>query len=107
LIIIHLHKGNTTESWEQERDSAIAAIEGFGGDDKGRRLWKICSGYHERSLVETAMYRFKKTFGDKLKARTIDSQTTEVLFEPKFINEIIEVFASDQTFSYIGFAKSF
>lgn len=37
------YKG-TDESWEKERDDAIAAIYEFGGDDGGRRLWKMCSG---------------------------------------------------------------
>ena len=82
------YKGNGTEGWEQERDGAIAAIHGFGGDDIGRKLWKICSGYHERSLVETTMYRVKKIFGDKLKARDMDAQTTEVLCKCIIINKM-------------------
>lgn len=27
--------------WERERDDCLAAIEGFGGGDQGRKLWKI------------------------------------------------------------------
>lgn len=44
----------------------------------GLRHWKQTSGYHKRSLSETAMYRFKTIFGDKLSARREDRQATQV-----------------------------
>ena len=74
--------------WEKERDEAISTIQGFGGDEVGRKLWKICSGYHERSLVETAMFRVKKIFGDKLKARLVESQQTEAICKCLIINKM-------------------
>ena len=82
------YKGTTEEIWEKERDGAIAAIHGFGGDDMGRRLWKICSGYHERSLVETTMFRIKRMLGGRLKARSIGSQKTEAICKCMIINKM-------------------
>ena len=82
------YKGNAETEWEKERDHAIAAIHGFGGGSIGRKLWKICSGYHERSLVETAMFRIKKMFGGELKARLIDTQKTEVICKSMIINKM-------------------
>jgi hypothetical protein len=80
---------NTVEmGWERERDDAIAAIHGFGGDEIGRRLWKICSGYHERSLAETAMFRVKKMFGVGLKARLMGTQKTETICKCMIINKM-------------------
>ena len=76
------------EDWEKERDDAIAAIQGFGGDDIGRKIWKVCSGYYERSLVETTMFRIKKMFGGRLKARSIGSQKTETLCKCMIINKM-------------------
>ena len=76
------------EDWEKERDDAIAAIQGFGGDDIGREIWKVCSGYYERSLVETTMFRIKKMFGGRLKARSIGSQKTETLCKCMIINKM-------------------
>jgi len=35
-------------------------------------------GYHQRSLVETAMFRLKTLFGDHLHAGVLDTQATEV-----------------------------
>lgn len=79
------YRGSAEMGWEKERDDAISAIHGFGGDDIGRRLWKICSGYHERSLAETAMFRIKKMFGGRLKARSIGSQKTESICKSMII----------------------
>ena len=82
------YKGAEEPSWERERDDAIRVIHGFGGDDTGRRLWKKFSGYYERSLVETMMFRIKKVFGGELKARLIGSQKTEVICKCVAINEM-------------------
>jgi hypothetical protein len=43
----------------------------------GRSAWKVESGYHERSLVETAMFRMKTIFGDGVSSRTEARQATE------------------------------
>ena len=43
----------------------------------GRSLWKKWSGYHRRSLVETKMHCIK-LLGDKLSARSFDSQVNEI-----------------------------
>lgn len=83
-----VYKGKEEVGWKKERDDAIAAIHGFGGDERGRKLWKIFSGYHKRSLVETAMFRVKKMFGDGLKSRSIGTQKTEALCKCIVINKI-------------------
>ena len=85
------YKGIKEEGWQKQRDDAIAAIHGFGGDDIGRRFWKICSGYHERSLAETAMFRVKRMFGGGLKARSIGSQKTESICKCMIINKMNEL----------------
>jgi len=79
---------NAEEGWEKERDKAIAVIHGFGDAEIGRKLWKIFSGYHERSLVETSMFRVKKLFGEGLKARSLGSQKTEAICKCIIINRI-------------------
>jgi hypothetical protein len=43
----------------------------------GRAAWKEESGYHERSLAETAMFRMKTVFGDGLASRAPARQATE------------------------------
>lgn len=48
------------------------------GREVGRDEWKKEASYHRRSLVETAMMRFKVIFSDKLKAREWRRQEAEL-----------------------------
>jgi len=43
----------------------------------GRASWKKESGYHRRSLAETAMFRMKAIFGDGVASRSPAQQATE------------------------------
>lgn len=52
----------------------------------GRKKWKKQSGYHQRSLAETAMYRLKTIFSDKLSARGFESQCVEVFIKCRAMN---------------------
>jgi transposase len=52
----------------------------------GRRAWKRHVGYHRRSLVETAFWRFKRAFGDTFKNRHLDNQQTETAIRCKLLN---------------------
>lgn len=52
----------------------------------GRTPWKIKVGYHRRSLVETAMYRFKTSFGEKMFSRTFSRQKNEALLKAEAMN---------------------
>jgi hypothetical protein len=44
----------------------------------GRKKWKKLAGYHQRSKVETTMFRFKTILTEKLKSRTFERQQREV-----------------------------
>ena len=63
------------------RDEAIRGIRRVG-----RKAWKNEVGYHRRSLAETAMYRMKCCFGDKLKNRELENQRTESRIRSKLLN---------------------
>ena len=52
-----------------QRDQHIATIE-----KRGRIGWQRRSGYNRRSLVETAMYRYKTIIGRRLYARILSVQ---------------------------------
>jgi hypothetical protein len=52
----------------------------------GRSEWKVESGYHERSLVETAMFRMKTIFGDGVASRTPARQATEAGIRCRALN---------------------
>lgn len=53
---------------------------------KNRKQWKEESGYHRRSLSETAMYRIKTICGPQLYSRKFESQQTETLLKIKVLN---------------------
>lgn len=44
----------------------------------GRKKWKQESGYHRRSLAETAIFRLKTIFGGELSPRKFDGQAVEL-----------------------------
>jgi hypothetical protein len=72
--------GNSGQS-PLPRDEAIRAIR-----QNGRKSWKKSVGYHRRSLAETAMYRIKSGFGERLKNRAFPNQRTEARIRSKILN---------------------
>ena len=54
----------------------------------GRAEWKRESGYHRRSLAETAMFRFKAIFGNTCSRRTFDNQAAELLLACAALNRM-------------------
>lgn len=63
-----------------ERNESLHAIKRLG-----RRLWKRWSGYHRRSLAETAMSRLKR-LGERLSARDPARQVAEVQIRCAILN---------------------
>jgi hypothetical protein len=62
----------TTGTAPSLRDRHIQIIQ-----EKGRRGWERAVGYGQRSLVETAMFRYKTLIGPTLRARTLPAQRIE------------------------------
>lgn len=77
--------------WEIPRNQAIAAIIGLGNSDDAKRLWKKMTGYHRRSLVETAFSRFKGIFGAKLFSKCTDNQEVELLVKAFTLNQMTKM----------------
>jgi len=63
-----------------ERNETLRAIRRLG-----RRLWKMWSGYHRRSLAKTAMSRLKR-LGERLAARDPARQAAEVQIRCAILN---------------------
>ena len=61
-----------TDKISNWRDRHIHLIQ-----EKGRRSWEKAVGYGKRSLVETAMFRYKILIGPTLRARTLPAQRAE------------------------------
>jgi hypothetical protein len=65
------------------RGAAVARIAAVG-----RAAWKAETGYHRRSLAETAMSRYKTIIGPGLNARTLDNQKAEAAVAVRCINRL-------------------
>ena len=71
------------------RDEAIRRIQELGED--GRAEWKKEQKYHQRSKVETLMFRYKAMLGDRLSSRKKSTQTTEVAIKLDVLNRMTEL----------------
>ena len=82
-------KTETSPSW---RDQHIQMIQ-----EKGRRSWEKAVGYGKRSLVETAMFRYKALIGPRLRARTLATQKVEARKSPALsLPGFMHLYASDR-----------
>lgn len=79
----------------KERNEALQFIK--EDLDKGlslqdaRKAWKKSAGYHQRSLVETHMYRFKNAFSEKLQSRLFENQAAEIFLKTKLLNRMTAI----------------
>lgn len=74
--------GNSKED-RLVRDENLRAIR-----KSGRKQWKEDSDYHRRSLSETAMFRLKTVFGEKVSARSFVNQRVQLLLRLKTLNRM-------------------
>ena len=68
------------------RDEAIRYIRRHG-----RKQWKRAHGYHLRSLVETALFRFKQIIGRVLRSRERSRQRTEARLGCQILNRMTQL----------------
>lgn len=57
----------------------------------GKRKWKRKMGYHQRSKVETTMFRYKTAFGPKLQSREFERQKNETKICCKILNKMMQL----------------
>lgn len=68
------------------RDEVIRSIRKMG-----KKGWKTISGYHKRSLAETAMFRYKRLFGRHLSNHLFEHQATEAFICCRALNLITQM----------------
>lgn len=71
--------------WEDghPRNEAVIALKSGHLEE-----WKREAGYHQRSLSETGMYRYKKLLSPQLALRDYDAQVGEALTNVKAMNKV-------------------
>jgi len=73
-------------SISSQRNATVRAIAATG-----RRRWAHDSGYTLRSLVETAMWRYKTIIGSSMRGRTMPSQKTEAALACTILNRMTQL----------------
>ena len=86
--VIPSRKGSTLwgDEYLKDRNQNLRGVRKFG-----LKGWKKKSGYHRRSLVETAMFRLKTIFTDKLRSREVERQRTEAVIRCAAMNRMTEL----------------
>lgn len=79
-----------TRAERLSRDENLRAIR-----QHGRQAWKVSSGYHRRSLAETAMSRFKRILGPTISARTFAGQAAEIKVRCNILNTMTHLGTPD------------
>ncbi len=73
----------------QQRDRTIKEIRKYKDFDEGLKRWKIQSGYHRRSLIESFMFRLKKAFGFNLQHKTDRARKNEIIIKINLLNQMV------------------
>ena len=82
----HIWQHANTKAQRLARDENLRSIR-----RRGRKNWKQTSGYHVRSLAETAVFRLKTIFGGELSARLIETQITQALIRCAALNHMTQL----------------
>jgi hypothetical protein len=99
---IHIPPQKNAKIWQHgnckapphPRDENLRAIR-----KTSKEGWKQRSGYHARSLSETAMYRYKRTIGERVHARVFVSQQAEATIGCKVLNRMANLGMPDGTWN--------
>jgi hypothetical protein len=71
---------------DTQRDQHIRTIQ-----RQGRMPWHKQVGYHLRNYAELAVQRFKRIFGNKLKARALPQQKAEARIAASALNRMTQL----------------
>jgi hypothetical protein len=76
----------TAESEPTQRDGHLQLIA-----EQGRMAWQKASGYTKRARAETAISRWKRVIGDRLRSHTDEGRATEANVAVHVLNRILEL----------------
>ena len=80
---LHVWQHGNCKAPRLDRDEHVRRLRRIG-----RRRWKQEVGYHQRSLVETAVFRLKRLFGAAVMARRLAAQTVELRLRAALLNRM-------------------
>jgi Transposase DDE domain len=71
------------------RNAVVAQMDRLWDDKTHDARWKVESGYHARSRIESEMFRYKQVIGDSVSTKTLSSQAVEVLLGCRILNRFL------------------
>ena len=77
------NKSKGSRAVVEKRDKAIMQVRSLG-----RKKWKEKTGYHQRSLAETGMFRVKTLLGKRLRCHTLENQCVEARIWCSIVNKM-------------------
>ena len=81
----------TASLWKRESPGAASRNEAVRACKRLEwSIWKVWSGYHRRSLVETKMHCFKR-LGERVAARTFERQVVELQVRAALLNRFSQL----------------
>jgi IS5 family transposase len=72
------------------RNAIVAEMDRLWDDETGDAHWKVESGYHARSRIESEMFRYKRVIGDRVSTKNLASQSVEVLLGCRILNRFLD-----------------
>jgi hypothetical protein len=86
--VIPPRKGSTlwADEYLRDRNANLRRVR-----EHGIEAWKKEAKYHRRSLVETAVFRFKALFSDRLRSREVERQKAEVMVRCAALNRMTQL----------------
>ena len=72
----------------KQRDQIIKSIRRSTDFKVGLKKWKLKSGYHQRSKIESCMLRIKRIFGFNLQHKEENARINEIITKINLLNEM-------------------
>ncbi len=85
-VVPPIKKAKARNPRRAARDCTIRTVE-----RAGRRQWKKEAGYHQQARAENTFFRLKSIFGDRLRARGGNAQSTEARLVCNMLNRMTEL----------------
>ena len=82
------HPPKKKKGYLKQRDETIRYIRQYRDFSEGLKQWKIQSGYHRRSLIESCMFRLKRIFGFHLHHKTDRHRKNEMITKINILNKM-------------------
>ena len=83
-------RGASPFTGAKSRREHVNLIRLLGGDNEARSIWAKLTGYNQRSHIEGAFSRWKRTFGENLGSRADTTIDSEIYVKSLILNKMMK-----------------